>query len=100
MSRVARPVACRSNEWFLSISSHLARHGIGVTVVFEKVDALLAYPIQLPECVRKSRYVSGVLGLHLLTTRLQGVLGYSRHISSYEPLSSELPCGVVEVDPE
>ncbi|KAF8551014.1 FAD/NAD(P)-binding domain-containing protein [Imleria badia] len=56
------------------ISSHLARHGIRVTVVFEKVDALLAYPIQLPEWIRKSRCL-GLFTPHIeLRTRLERFL--------------------------
>ncbi|KIJ65798.1 hypothetical protein HYDPIDRAFT_109816 [Hydnomerulius pinastri MD-312] len=53
------------------ISAYLARHGVNVTVIFEKADAILAYPIQLPECVRKSRCL-GVFSPHMeLRTRLE-----------------------------
>ncbi|KAF8839448.1 FAD/NAD(P)-binding domain-containing protein [Paxillus ammoniavirescens] len=56
------------------ISSHLARQGVKVTVVFEKADAILAYPIQLPECIRKSRCL-GVFSPHVeLRTRLERFL--------------------------
>lgn len=51
----------RSNGSLLSLSSHLARHGIRVTVVFEKADAVLACPIQLPDWIRKSRYAMNFL---------------------------------------
>ncbi|KAH7883153.1 FAD/NAD-P-binding domain-containing protein [Phlebopus sp. FC_14] len=56
------------------ISSYLARQGVNVTVVFEKADAILAYPIQLPECIRKSRCL-GIFSPHIeLRTRLEQVI--------------------------
>ncbi|KAF9228314.1 FAD/NAD(P)-binding domain-containing protein [Gyrodon lividus] len=56
------------------ISSYLARQCVQVTVVFEKADAILAYPIQLPDCVRKSRCL-GIFSPHIeLRTRLERFL--------------------------
>ncbi|KAG9308599.1 FAD/NAD(P)-binding domain-containing protein [Chiua virens] len=40
------------------ISSLLARHGIRVSVVFEKADGFLAAPVQLPDWIRKSRFLA------------------------------------------
>ncbi|KAI9571710.1 FAD/NAD-P-binding domain-containing protein [Boletus coccyginus] len=56
------------------ISSHLARHGIKVAVVFEKADGVLASPVQLPDWIRKSRFLA-VLSPHIeLRTRLERFL--------------------------
>lgn len=54
---VSRYPAVHLMKGLSSISAHLARHGTKVTVVFEKADAVLAYPIQLPDWFRKSRFV-------------------------------------------
>ncbi|KAF9240381.1 FAD/NAD(P)-binding domain-containing protein [Melanogaster broomeanus] len=56
------------------LSAYLACQGVNVTVVFDKADAILAYPIQLPECIRKSRCL-GILSPHMeLHTRLERFL--------------------------
>ncbi|KAG6381877.1 FAD/NAD(P)-binding domain-containing protein [Boletus reticuloceps] len=56
------------------ISSHLARHGISATVVFDKTDAVIAAPVQLPDWIRKSRCLA-VFSPHIeLRTRLERFL--------------------------
>ncbi|KAI6131220.1 FAD/NAD(P)-binding domain-containing protein [Pisolithus croceorrhizus] len=56
------------------ISALLARFGVKVTVVFEKTDAFLAYPIELPAIFRKSRFLS-IMASHIeLRTKLERFL--------------------------
>ncbi|KAI6096926.1 FAD/NAD(P)-binding domain-containing protein [Pisolithus croceorrhizus] len=56
------------------VSTLLTRFGVKVTVVFEKTDAFLAYPIELPAILRKSRFLS-IMASHIeLRTRLERFL--------------------------
>ncbi|KAI6046405.1 FAD/NAD(P)-binding domain-containing protein [Pisolithus marmoratus] len=56
------------------ISSLLTRLGVKVTVVFEKTDAFLAYPIELPAGIRRSRFLP-IMASHIeLRTRLERFL--------------------------
>lgn len=56
------------------ISALLTRRGVKVTVVFEKTDAFLAYPIELPAFLRKSRFLP-IMASHIeLRTRLERFL--------------------------
>ncbi|KAI6046404.1 FAD/NAD(P)-binding domain-containing protein [Pisolithus marmoratus] len=56
------------------VSSLLTRLGVKVTVVFEKTDALLAYPIELPDVLRKSRFLATMSSHIELRTRLERFL--------------------------
>lgn len=56
------------------ISAFLTRLGVKVTVVFEKTDAFLAYPIELPQCLRKSRFLPIMASHSELRTRLERFL--------------------------
>lgn len=56
------------------MSALLTRHGVKVTIVFEKTDAFLAYPIELPAILRRSRFLS-IMASHIeLRTRLERFL--------------------------
>ncbi|KAI6098806.1 FAD/NAD(P)-binding domain-containing protein [Pisolithus croceorrhizus] len=56
------------------MSALLTRFGVKVTVVFEKTDAFLAYPTELPAVLRKSRFLS-IMASHIeLRTRLERFL--------------------------
>ncbi|KAG6335021.1 hypothetical protein ID866_4066 [Astraeus odoratus] len=58
----------------MDISGYLALQGIKVSVVFEKTDAFLAYPLQLPEFIRKSRFLAVMAAHSELRTRLERFL--------------------------
>ncbi|KAL4071251.1 hypothetical protein V8B97DRAFT_1871036 [Scleroderma yunnanense] len=56
------------------ISALLARLGVKVTIVFERLDAFLAYPVQLPDSIRKSRFLA-IMASHIeLRTKLERFL--------------------------
>ncbi|KAI6115961.1 FAD/NAD(P)-binding domain-containing protein [Pisolithus sp. B1] len=58
---------------FLTLNGRFI-HKAQVTVVFEKTDAFLAYPIELPAVLRKSRFLS-IMASHIeLRTRLERFL--------------------------
>ncbi|KAI6105078.1 FAD/NAD(P)-binding domain-containing protein [Pisolithus croceorrhizus] len=56
------------------MSALSTRFGVKVTIVFEKTHAFLAYPIELPAILRKSRFLS-IMASHIeLRTRLERFL--------------------------
>ncbi|KAF7299668.1 FAD/NAD(P)-binding domain-containing protein [Mycena chlorophos] len=56
------------------MATHLANKGCTVSMVFEKADAFLAYPVALPAFLRRSRLLSIMAGHQFLNTKLERFL--------------------------
>nr|GAT52224.1 FAD/NAD(P)-binding domain-containing protein [Mycena chlorophos] len=56
------------------MAAHLANKGCDVSMVFEKADAFLAYPVALPAFLRRSRLLSIMAGHQFLNTKLERFL--------------------------